>query len=106
MIGAEGVVLRLGLLDGLEDQDLFDGFVEDETQCQEGVGAGMPEGYKHFSKTKPMKLEHFTPVAEWWNNRTEITEDGFDKAKQFTVKQLTEELNCYRKSWKMKKHLR
>lgn len=52
----------------------------------------MPEGYKHFSKTKPMKLEHFAPVVEWWNNRQEITVDGFDKAKKFTVKQLTEEL--------------
>ena len=31
----------------------------------------MPEGYKHFSKTKPMKLEHFEPVMEWWDNRTE-----------------------------------
>ena len=52
----------------------------------------MPEGYKHFSKTKPMKLEHFAPVVEWWNNRQEITVDGFDKAKKFTVQQLTEEL--------------
>lgn len=52
----------------------------------------MPEGYKHFSKTKPMKLEHFAPVVEWWNNRHEITVDGFDKAKCFTVQQLTEEL--------------
>ena len=52
----------------------------------------MPEGYKHFSKTKPMKLEHFAPVAEWWNNRTEITQDGFDKAKCYTYEQLTEEL--------------
>ena len=52
----------------------------------------MPEGYKHFSKTKPMKLEHFAPVLEWWNNRQEITIDGFDKAKKFTVQQLTEEL--------------
>ena len=52
----------------------------------------MPEGYKHFSKTKPMKLEHFAPVVEWWNNRKEITEDGFDKAKQFTAQQLSEEL--------------
>ena len=34
----------------------------------------MPEGYKHFSKTKPMKLEHFQPVLEWWNDRQEITE--------------------------------
>ena len=41
----------------------------------------MPEGYKHFSKTKPMKLEHFAPVIDWWNNRTEINIDGFDKAK-------------------------
>lgn len=52
----------------------------------------MPEGYKHFSKTKPMKLEHFAPVMEWWNNRQEITVDGFDKAKKFTVQQLTEDL--------------
>lgn len=52
----------------------------------------MPEGYKHFSKTKPMKLEHFQPVLDWWENRQEITEDGFDKAKKFSVQQLTEEL--------------
>lgn len=52
----------------------------------------MPEGYKHFSKTKPMKLEHFQSVLDWWNDRQEITEDGFDKAKKFTVQQLTEEL--------------
>lgn len=52
----------------------------------------MPEGYKHFSKTKPMKLEHFQPVLDWWNDRQEITEDGFDKAKKFTVQQLAEEL--------------
>ena len=52
----------------------------------------MPEGYKHFSKTKPMKLEHFAPAVEWWNNRKEIAVDGFDKAKRFTVQQLTEEL--------------
>lgn len=24
----------------------------------------MPEGYQHFSKTKPMKVEHFAPVVE------------------------------------------
>ena len=52
----------------------------------------MPEGYKHFSKTKPMKLEHFQPVLDWWDNRREITEDGFDKAKKFTYQQFTEEL--------------
>ena len=52
----------------------------------------MPEGYKHFSKTKPMKLEHFDPVVEWWNDRQEITVDGFDKAKRFTVDSFCEEL--------------
>ena len=52
----------------------------------------MPEGYKHFSKTKPMKLEHFDPVVEWWNDRRELSEDGFDKAKKFTASELAEEL--------------
>jgi type I restriction enzyme M protein len=52
----------------------------------------MPEGYKHFSKTKPMVLKHFDPVVEWWNNRREIIVDGFDKSKKFTVQQLTDEL--------------
>ncbi len=52
----------------------------------------MPEGYKHFSKTKPMKMEHFAPVIEWWDNRHEINIDGFDKAKRYTAVQLTGEL--------------
>lgn len=52
----------------------------------------MPEGYKHFSKTRPMKLEHFAPAMEWWNDRRELTMDGFDKAKKFTARQLAEEL--------------
>lgn len=52
----------------------------------------MPEGYKHFSKTKPMKLEHFGPAITWWHNQQEIAADGFDKAKRFTAQQLTQEL--------------
>lgn len=52
----------------------------------------MPEGYKHFSKTKPMKLEHFTPAVQWWNDRQELCADGFDKAKKFTAQQLSEDL--------------
>ncbi len=51
----------------------------------------MPEGYKHFSKTKPMKTEHFAPVVEWWSNRKELNEDGFDKAKRYTVKELKDD---------------
>lgn len=50
----------------------------------------MPEGYKNFSKTKPMKLEHFEPAIKWWNNREEITIEGFDKAKKYTAKDIAE----------------
>lgn len=48
----------------------------------------MPDGYKNFSKTKPMKLEHFQPALDWWDNRTEIEEDGFPKAKKYTVEEI------------------
>ena len=48
----------------------------------------MPKGYKNFSKTKPMELKHFEPVIEWWKDREEINEDGFDKAKKFAVEEI------------------
>ena len=32
----------------------------------------MPDGYKNFSKTKPMTLEHFALANEWWDDRKEI----------------------------------
>ena len=50
----------------------------------------MPEGYKNFSKTKPMKREHLKPVDEWWNNRKDINIDGFDKAKKYTIQEIKE----------------
>lgn len=48
----------------------------------------MPEGYKNFSKTNPILLKHFTPVIEWWDNRQEINEGAFPKAKKFNKKEL------------------
>lgn len=48
----------------------------------------MPDGYKNFSKTKPMGLKHFEPAVRWWDNREEITVDGFDKAKKYTVDEI------------------
>lgn len=48
----------------------------------------MPEGYKNFSKTKPMKLDHFKPAIEWWNNREEINIDGFDKARKYSYQEI------------------
>lgn len=53
----------------------------------------MPEGYKNFSKTKPILLEHFKPVVEWWNNREELTIDEFPKAKKYTKQELLDR-NC------------
>lgn len=50
----------------------------------------MPEGYKNFSKTKPMKTEHFNPVREWWTSREEILEGNFYKAKSFTPSELAD----------------
>ena len=50
----------------------------------------MPEGYKHFSKTKPMLPEHCNPIRDWWSHRTEIvnTETGEEKSRRFTAQQL------------------
>ena len=52
----------------------------------------MPEGYKHFSKTKPMKVEHFDECVAWWNERKQIKDADTDtyKAKDYTVLELAE----------------
>ena len=49
----------------------------------------MPEGSKHFSKTKPMRLEHCAPIKEWWNDRKEIiVDEGNEKARFFPVEEM------------------
>lgn len=48
----------------------------------------MPEGYKHFSKTRPMLPDHFRQVEEWWTHREEIIQEEWPKAKCFTAAQL------------------
>lgn len=52
----------------------------------------MPDGYKHFSKTKPMKLEHFDKCVEWWNDRHEIADTETDtfKSKCFSAQELAD----------------
>lgn len=50
----------------------------------------MPDGYKNFSKTKPMKLEHFAPAIDWWNNREEIIVEEFPKAKKYSISEIAE----------------
>jgi len=31
----------------------------------------LPEGQKAYSKTKPIRIEEFNPIKDWWNKRTE-----------------------------------
>ncbi len=59
----------------------------------------MPDGYKAFSKTKPVELKHLQPVIDWWNNREEIKDIKEDesltetwKSKKFIVSEI-EKLN-------------
>jgi len=54
----------------------------------------MPEGYKHFSKTKPMKVEHTQPIQAWWKDRKEIVSDEVgEKSRVFTARQLLD-MDC------------
>ena len=48
----------------------------------------MPEGYKHFSKTRPILNKHFDVVNEWWKNR-QVLEEG-EKSRSFTPQELME----------------
>ena len=48
----------------------------------------LPEGYKAFSKTKPMRLEHFAPVTAWWNARTSLEKDGVPRAAVYAVQDI------------------
>ena len=59
----------------------------------------LPEGYKAFSKTKPVELRHFDCVINWWNNRIEIKDEKEDerksdtwKSKKYTIEEI-EKLN-------------
>lgn len=48
----------------------------------------MPAGYKHFSKNKPMLLEHLAELDAWWNHRQPIEVNGADKARKYTADEL------------------
>lgn len=55
----------------------------------------MPEGYKNFSKTKPILNKHFDDVRAWWNDRKEIIDEKESegqtttyKAKCYTIKEI------------------
>ena len=56
----------------------------------------LPEGYKAFSKTKPVELKHMQPVIDWCNKREEIKDPKDDesltetyKSKKLTIEELS-----------------
>ncbi|OKL48315.1 SAM-dependent methyltransferase [Boudabousia liubingyangii] len=52
----------------------------------------LPEGYKAFSKTRPMEMKHFDECWEWWHDRKDIKDLETDtyKAKKFTAQELVD----------------
>lgn len=46
----------------------------------------LPDGYKAFSKTKPVELKHMQPIIDWWNNRAEIKDIKDDESLTVTYK--------------------
>jgi type I restriction enzyme M protein len=52
----------------------------------------MPEGYKHFSKTKPIQLSHFNLIKDWWKDRKEIKDKETDtfKSKSYSINSIIE----------------
>lgn len=57
----------------------------------------MPEGVKHFSKTRPIQLKHLEPLREWWNNRHTVEDprENADspvtyKSQVYTAEQIAE----------------
>ena len=46
----------------------------------------LPEGYKAFSKTKPVELKHMQSIIEWWNNKIEIKDEKVDESLSETWK--------------------
>lgn len=85
------IATNILFFDNEKAENSEDGFSTKETWFYR---LDMPEGYKHFSKTKPMKLEHCQPMQEWWKNRVEIVkEDGDEKSRCFTAQQLID-LDC------------
>lgn len=52
-----------------------------------------PKGYKSYSKTKPIRIEEFDPIKEWWGDEA----DGFAKREQYDA----DPDNQDKKAWKV-----
>ena len=83
------IATNILFFDNAPAEDAPEGYATKETWFYR---LDMPEGYKHFSKTKRILPEHFNPVREWWNNRCEL-EDGA-KSRSFTPQEMIDNLQC------------
>ena len=83
------IATNILFFDNVKAEGAADGFSTNNTWFYR---MDMPEGYKHFSKTKPMLVDHCRPMQEWWNNRVEIVdaESGDEKSRCFSAQQLME----------------
>lgn len=80
------IATNILFFDNSRADDAPEGFATKETWFYR---LDLPEGYKHFSMTRPIKPEHLNPVREWWNNRKEIViKEGDEKSRRFTVNEL------------------
>ena len=69
---------------------LFFNGKEEKTKKTWFYRVDMPKGYKHFSKTKPMLLEHLQDLAVWWDKRKAIQVEGIDKARAYSPQELAD----------------
>ena len=81
------IATNILFFDNIRAEGAKEGFSTNETWFYR---LDMPEGYKHFSKTKPMKSEHCQPIRDWWEHRVEIVDDetGEEKSRSFTPQEL------------------
>src|SRR5690606_24704606 len=52
-----------------------------------------PKGYKSYSKTKPIRIEEFDPIKEWWGDEA----DNFSTREQYEA----DADNKDKKAWKV-----
>ena len=72
-----------------ETADLFMAMITQSLNKDGKAAVVLPDGFKAFSKTKPMKLEHFEPFFEWNKNRIVLSdENGNPKAASFSKQEI------------------
>jgi len=77
------IATNILFFDNNADDDAPEGFCTARTWFYR---LDMPEGMLHFNKSQSIRLEHFNPVCEWWDNRKELDES--EKARCIRVEEL------------------